>query len=101
MVLSELGIWSQGGSVNRLARLNNGLHDDQNMPAIAWRAGQESVRSLSISMMIERLTECDCTILKLVFTSEPISSTGVLLLPGASHESHHVHKTSQSCDPRV
>ena len=73
MVLSELGIWSQGGNVNRLARLIEGLYDDQNMPAIARRAEQESVRSLSISMMIERLTECDCTIRKLAFMSEPIS----------------------------
>jgi len=73
IVLSELGIWSQGGDVNRLARLIEGLRNDQNMPALMRRAGQESVRSLSISVIIERLTECDFTIQELAFTSEPIS----------------------------
>lgn len=60
--------------MKNLARLIEGLRNDQNMPALMRRAVQASVQiCLSTSVMIERLTECEFTVQELTFTSEPIS----------------------------
>ena len=74
-VKGELGIWSQGGNVNKLARSIEGLQYDQGILALMRWVGQERVKSFSTLLMMERrLSKCDRITQELGFPNEPFSS---------------------------